>query len=399
MNVKCILLILLLVFTISVSASDPAAFTYNSRKDIAACKGKLVLQLVRVWGGDNEEDENKFFKSPADIRLGTNKRVYIMDQYNHRLSVFEQNGKFIRHIGQKGQGPGDLYLPGSMALFPNEDLAVYESATRRLQLFSPGGESKKILKKTQGITWLDINSKSQYVVHQRSRMLETRKLIFILDEKGNTLKEIGAFKDPVIDDLYSDRPFFSKDHRDYIYAANGYAPLIRVYTPGGGMTAAIVYEPPFKIPVKISLNEEKDEIRREEPVSKSKTRVLPNGKTITIKGIGERRPYVARGIAVDSQKRIFLLTWTRSLTTKEDFKDMPGVGSTRDFFKVYNFEKADSFIKGLHEILVFGPDGKIIAKAPFEDYPGKMYIKGNRIFFAEGFIRQRILEFEYRVEI
>jgi len=41
--------------------------------------GKVQLTLVRTWGDENEEDDNRIFKNPWDVVVGNNELIYICD--------------------------------------------------------------------------------------------------------------------------------------------------------------------------------------------------------------------------------------------------------------------------------------------------------------------------------
>jgi hypothetical protein len=135
-----------------VHAADRAVLVHNTLHDIESCKDKLQLKLIRVWGGEEEEDENKFFKTPYSVAVEHNQLIYICDIHNHFVKVFSNSGDYVRTIGRRGQGPGDLYGPNYITFIPGGDLLVYEMGNRRIQWFSSNGKSKHILKHIEFIT-------------------------------------------------------------------------------------------------------------------------------------------------------------------------------------------------------------------------------------------------------
>ena len=65
--------------------------------------------------------------------------IYALDWQNTRVQVFDQAGAFVRTIGRKGQGPGELELPLTMSLVRNSgELAVHQ-ATGRFSFFKTDG--------------------------------------------------------------------------------------------------------------------------------------------------------------------------------------------------------------------------------------------------------------------
>lgn len=96
---KLLLCIVLFNAFILIKAAEPAILVHNSLHEIEACKGKLKLKLIRTWGGDDEEDIHKFFKTPAYTVVDRNGRIYISDTYSHNVKVYDSSGMYIRTIG------------------------------------------------------------------------------------------------------------------------------------------------------------------------------------------------------------------------------------------------------------------------------------------------------------
>ena len=125
-----------------VNAADRAVLVHNTLQDIENCKGKLQLKLIRIWGGDEEEDENKFFQTPTSVAVDDNQSIYICDFHNHCVKVFSNTGDYLRTIGRRGQGPGDMYAPNYISFSPGGDLLVCDFGNRRIQWFNSQGKSK-----------------------------------------------------------------------------------------------------------------------------------------------------------------------------------------------------------------------------------------------------------------
>ncbi|MCP5104620.1 MAG: hypothetical protein GY950_14640, partial [bacterium] len=97
---------LILTCSFFAAAAEKAVVVHNKLDEINGCTNKLKLKLVKVWGGDDEEDENKFFKSPVYAAIDQKNHVHITDMHGHTVKVFDPSGKYVRSLGEKGQGPG-----------------------------------------------------------------------------------------------------------------------------------------------------------------------------------------------------------------------------------------------------------------------------------------------------
>jgi hypothetical protein len=100
--------------------------------------------------GDNEEDENYMFSEISHITVDNDGRIYILDRRESHVKLFDQEGKYVRTIGRKGQGPGELNDP-IFVYFPRNELLVTQF--ERLSFFSPEGEFlRSILMKKESPT-------------------------------------------------------------------------------------------------------------------------------------------------------------------------------------------------------------------------------------------------------
>lgn len=72
-----------------------------------------------------------------DVALGTGGRLYIADDLNHRVSVYGVDGKLIRQVGNRGQGPGEFESPWELAVDPADSLFVWDVSLKRVTVFGP----------------------------------------------------------------------------------------------------------------------------------------------------------------------------------------------------------------------------------------------------------------------
>lgn len=385
------------------SAAEKAVLVRNTLEEINACKGKLSLELIRVWGGDKEEDERKFFTYPISIAVDKkNDRVYICDQIAHCVKVFNSSGEYVRTIGQHGKGPGDIYCPHSVSVAPGGDIVVYELGGSRIQRLSPTGKSKKIIKvKNMPFAWIEgVTSKNELIFYNTDETFQARKLLSILDYKGNVIRKIGTYHDKSPDKLSAEILYFTIDAEDNIYAINTRAPVIRKYSTEGRLLMVTTYELPFEtMPVEISLNDKGDEIKivREEEKAE-RVRPIKKGNTISLQRKKKKgKPKVGAGaIDIDTRQRIYIATKSRLLTEKERRATRTGWSPVSISRKNVDFdivEKIDAVM-----LLVFDREGKIIAQAQLTTFCEGILISDDRIFILDGGLNQRVLEYRMHFE-
>jgi hypothetical protein len=395
-DIRIIRIIVLVVFGFHGFFSffyGKAVLVHNSMKEIEACKGKLKLKLIRIWGGDEEQDENKFFNTPRDVVVDTNNSVYISDKYRHYIQVFDSSGKYLRTIGRLGKGPGDLFGPTSMSLAPGGNLWVCENASFRLQCFNPAGKSIYIIKLNDFPNWVGVNSKNEIAVYTHQRTIETGKLLAFCNTKGDVIREIGKYTYRSKKYIEAERLIFSIDSIDNMYAANRWTPVIRKYTPDGKLEMAITYDTIYDVPVKVTLTQGGDEIDCKWENDIKSVEVKRNGGALTFLN---NKKIVISGIAIDSQKRIYIVTARRILSEKENRAFM--ISGTSNWINRKQIDYSIAENPNCERLLVFDPGGKVIAEAPLKTVCDGFYVNGSRIFIIDGYINQRILEYEMTFE-
>ena len=63
------------------------------------------------------------------------KHLLVCDWYNHRIQVFELDGKFVGKFGTNGSKLGEFNQPVSVAILSNDQIVVSEHTNNRIQIF------------------------------------------------------------------------------------------------------------------------------------------------------------------------------------------------------------------------------------------------------------------------
>lgn len=387
------LLILLSGHLVFAGIAEKVDFIRNSNQEIEACRGKMQLKLIRTWGGAEEQDENKFFDTPSDVLTDSENRVYICDLYNHHIKVFDRSGNYVKTIGTRGRGPGDLYGPKKIALSSIGDLWVGEQAGRRMQCFSETGKSKEIFKIKTFIWSVGVTSKNEVIIYAPKITFESKRLLAVYNSNGKFSRYIGVYHAISNNPFMGEKIRFVVDQDDYVYVANGWVPVIRKYSAGGRLKRVVTFETPFDIPVKVQLNEKGDEIVRLNDYGQQniKTENKTSGVAIQIKKSKEKKYGVGVAMAIDEQKNIYQVSLRRVLTKEESKGTMISGNANKLNRSLLNYDVVENI--DVNRVLVFNPQGKIIAAAPLTTFCDGIYVKGDRLFVVDGMFNQRVLEY------
>lgn len=91
----------------------------------------------RFRTGTMDGDGQDVFGSIADIELGAEGELYVLDSQASEIRVFGPDGEHLRTFGRAGQGPGELSRPGGMAFDSAGTLWVMNWGNARFTGFDP----------------------------------------------------------------------------------------------------------------------------------------------------------------------------------------------------------------------------------------------------------------------
>jgi tripartite motif-containing protein 71 len=89
--------------------------------------------FITKWGSKGEGD-GQFF-SPGAVALDSADKVYVADQLNHRIQKFDSGGTFITKWGNKGVGDGQFEFPRAVAVDSSGNVYVADGSNNRIQEF------------------------------------------------------------------------------------------------------------------------------------------------------------------------------------------------------------------------------------------------------------------------
>lgn len=79
------------------------------------------------------------FYSIRDVRFGEDSTIYVLDGGSVAVQVFSAEGRFVRTIGRRGDGPGEFQNPFELYVTDSE-MVVWDTQVRRLTRFDLEGE-------------------------------------------------------------------------------------------------------------------------------------------------------------------------------------------------------------------------------------------------------------------
>ena len=106
---------------------------YNHRVSVYDIAGKFLSKWGTLGSGDGEVN------GPAGIAIDSDDNVYIVDQHNSRVQKFTTDGRYLLQWGEEGSRDGQFNLPWGIAVDATGDVYVADWRNDRIQKFTTDG--------------------------------------------------------------------------------------------------------------------------------------------------------------------------------------------------------------------------------------------------------------------
>lgn len=93
--------------------------------------------LGEFYGSAGQDDGNLVW--PVAMAFDAAERLYVTDEYNHRITVFDSAGNFLHKWGTPGAGPGELNGPAGIAVGNGGAVYVVDQHNARVQRYTGDG--------------------------------------------------------------------------------------------------------------------------------------------------------------------------------------------------------------------------------------------------------------------
>lgn len=120
--------------------------------------------------------------------------IVVADSANHRIAIFDANGKLSKTLGKMGQGPGEFNYPTGVAVYGGK-IYVADFYNQRVQVLDFDGEQLSVL--PRGLDLKEIGSGIMPVtlaVDKNGNLYVSdvsQQRILVFDDKGNFTRFIG----------------------------------------------------------------------------------------------------------------------------------------------------------------------------------------------------------------
>jgi len=104
----------------------------------------LKINLTKLFAIEgvpkDETDSTKIFTDVCEIAFDAKDNLYVLCVKNSRILKYDQNGRFIKSFGGKGEGPGETRVPQGL-LIVNDTIKVLDAPRRLVVKYTLDGQS------------------------------------------------------------------------------------------------------------------------------------------------------------------------------------------------------------------------------------------------------------------
>lgn len=206
-------------------------------KEYPLPKNAIELELKFFFPTKEMEKKDIYLWRPVQPFQDSSGNIYVSDQKIHAVMCFDSSGKFIRKIGQQGQGPGDISNPGAVVV-TKDYLVVREIGNSRFQYLDLEGKYLRSFKVFKQYASFVINENDLVIgaplLFSRDNV---RNLIDVLSPEGRLLYSFG---EPLVykyDSVTLNRVKLGLNKKGELLVSFDLFPIVRKYSLKGELLA------------------------------------------------------------------------------------------------------------------------------------------------------------------
>jgi len=187
--------------------------------------------------------ENLYLNFPTVIRISPSDEIVVLDGGEDCLYFFSMEGKYVRKIGGRGQGPGELLLPTYFNIDNEGDIYVYDEGNHRISIFSKEGKFINSFRIQHRLFAFSVTENQEIVANLNGE----EYYITVYSRNGDVIRKIGKvvkyLDHPGFNSMFAEGfPFFVGNKQYYLFFS--YTPLLKIFDEKGELIKDVNIELP-----------------------------------------------------------------------------------------------------------------------------------------------------------
>ena len=130
-----------LLFSVALLAGSVAAAAAQQTITLAAGDKPIAISLTPVFAiGAPEGEVWEMFAEASSVAFDAQDNLYVLDQMDGRVVVFDARGKYLRNIGRPGPGPGEMQMPNALAVLRDGSVVVSDLSRKAFSIWDRTGK-------------------------------------------------------------------------------------------------------------------------------------------------------------------------------------------------------------------------------------------------------------------
>ena len=209
--------------------ASPVGIALGARDEILVADAELrsIFRLDKKGRPVGEFGHDMLERPTGLARDASRGRIYVADTYAHDIKVFDDDGKLLEVIGQRGEGDGEFNFPTHLT-FAADKLYVTDTLNSRIQVFDADGKMVAKFGKL-GLNVGNLVRPKGVAVDSASNIYVVESLydnLLVFDNQGRTLLALGG-SGKEIGEFYLPSGVWIDSH-DQVYIADMYNGRITV---------------------------------------------------------------------------------------------------------------------------------------------------------------------------
>ena len=155
---------------------------------------EMIFDLKEEYNIRSTDEIGKYvLNKPSRMLLDEHDNLYILDPAEGNVKIFDSQGRFLRIIGRKGQGPGELNVPSFFSLLNRDELVIADAGRRCINIYSLNGEYKRSVSTAKMVVKdMDVDSKGNIFCIVQTRSDD--HLRYELEKFDSSFTQLNTFR-------------------------------------------------------------------------------------------------------------------------------------------------------------------------------------------------------------